>query len=191
MRTAAVAALLAAGVLGLGALLSDETGRRVVHASMADEAPWSAADPSPALPGSSGVLTHLATADGMSLSTASPFPGLFYGRPAGIGLVALAVVTFAALWVVANRPAVATEDERIESALRRVSAHRVLRTAVGGSLVVTGGLMAVGGMAMANVDLLPVSGLVGAVPGLLTTIAGLVVSCVRAPGVPADEPTSV
>jgi hypothetical protein len=46
-------------------------------------------------------------------------------------------------------------------------------------------------MALANVDLLPVSGLLGAAPGLLTALAGLVVACVRAPGVPADEPAPV
>ncbi|MGY2080890.1 hypothetical protein [Modestobacter sp. SYSU DS0657] len=191
VRAAAVATVLTAGVLGLGALLADETGRRVVHASTADGTSWPAADPILGLPGSSGVVTHASTADGMSWSTASPFPGLFYGRPAAIGLVVLAVVTFAALWVVASRPAVATEDERIEAALRRASAHRVLRTTVGGGLVVAGGLMAVGGMAMANVGLLPVSGLSGSLPGVLTALAGLVVACVRAPGIPADEPAGV
>lgn len=163
VRTAAVAAALAVGVLAVGALMADETGRRVTHGS---------------------------TAGGdLSWSTASPFPGLFYGRPAAIGLLALGVVTLAALWVVANRPAVATEDERTETALRRASAHRVLRGAVAATLVAIGGLLLVGGMAVSNVGALPLPGWVGGLPGLLTMLAGLVVLCLRAPGVPADSPT--
>ena len=65
--------------------------------------------------------------------------------PAGIGLLVLALVTAVTLWIVANRPAVATADDGIESALRRASAHRVLRVAVGVPLFVTGGLLFVGG----------------------------------------------
>lgn len=163
VRTAAVATALAVAVLAVGALMADETGRAVTHGS---------------------------TAGGdLSWSTASPFPGLFYGRPAAIGLLTLAAVTLAALWVVANRPAVATEDERIETALRRASAHRVLRAAVAATLVAIGGLLLVGGMAMSNVGALPLPGWAGALPGLLTMLAGLVVLCLRAPGVPADSPT--
>ncbi|GAA4729905.1 hypothetical protein GCM10023328_05900 [Modestobacter marinus] len=165
VRTATVATVLAVGVLGIGTLLADETGRGI---------------------------TRVSTAGGdLSWSAAGPFPGPFYGRPAAIGLAVLAAVTITALWVVANRPAVATDDDRIETALRRASAHRVLRAAVAATLEVAGGLMSVGGMAMANVGLVPGSGLVGAVPGLLTMLAGLVVLCVRAPGVPADQPASV
>ncbi|WP_156119106.1 hypothetical protein [Modestobacter caceresii] len=165
VRTAAIAAGLAAAVLTGGALLADETGRRVTHGSTAYGNPaW---------------------------STASPFPGLFYGRLAAIGLLVLAVVTAGALWVVANRPAVATEDDRIEGALRRASAHRVLRAAVAATLVVAGGLLLVGGMAASNVGALPLPGWAGALPGLLTALAGLVVGFVRAPGVPADQPASV
>ncbi|MCZ2823172.1 MULTISPECIES: hypothetical protein [unclassified Modestobacter] len=182
VRTAAVATALAVAVLVGGARLADETGRRVTYGSTsggpfaADDAGWWTAQGS--TPG--GAL---------SWSTASPFPGLFYGRPAAIGLLALALVTVAALWVVANRPAVATEDERIETALRRASAHRVLRGAVGATLVVAGGLLLVGGMAVSNVGALPVPGWAGGLPGLLTMLAGLVVLCLRAPGVPVDSPT--
>ncbi|MCZ2805876.1 hypothetical protein O2W18_12235 [Modestobacter sp. VKM Ac-2983] len=163
VRTAAVAIALSVAVLAGGALLADESGRRITHASIR------AGDP--------------------VVSTASPFPGHFYGRPAVVGLLVLAAVTVAALWVVANRPAVATEDERIETALRRASAYRVLRGAVAATLVAIGGLLLVGGMAVSNVGALPLPGWAGALPGLLTMLAGLVVLCIRAPGVPVDSPT--
>ncbi|GAB3355908.1 hypothetical protein [Modestobacter lapidis] len=162
VRTAWAALSLAAAVLVAGALLADATGRRFTHES--------------------------ATGGSAFSSTASPFPGLFYGRPAAIGLLVLAVAAAAALWIVANRPAVATEDDRIEGALRRASAHRVLRAAVGSSLVVAGGLLLVGGTAMVNAGLVSAPGLAGAVPGLVTMVTGLVVTFIRAPGVPADSP---
>ncbi|MGY1705282.1 hypothetical protein ACI79C_11940 [Geodermatophilus sp. SYSU D00697] len=144
----------------------------------------------------------LAAPDGRSLTlevppveaTAGPFPGLVYGRPAGLGLLVLAVVTAAALWVVATRPAVATEDERAEAALRRASTHRVLRAAAATTLVVTGGLLTVAGHAVWSVgsstgqDLTAALGVAGAGCGIAALLAGVVVAAVRAPGVPAGEP---
>ena len=102
VRSAVVAVALAAVTLVGGAVLADADGRSFTHGN-----PF---------------------VDG--LATASPFPGAFYGLPAGVGLLVLALVTAVALWIVANRPAVATEDEGIETALRRASTHRVLRVAV-------------------------------------------------------------
>lgn len=75
---------------------------------------------------------------GRGMSTASPFPGSFYGVPAGVGLLVLAVVTALTLRIVANQPAVATAHDSIETALRRASGHRVLRVTVGVALFVTG-----------------------------------------------------
>jgi hypothetical protein len=133
-------------------------------------------------------------ADAFSSASASPFPGLFYGRPAAAGLLALAVTAALALWIVADRPAVATEDDRIEDALRRASAHRVLRIAVGVALFVAGGLLFVGGTAVhglgtssAGAGLWDGGGPVTALTGLAAMLGGVVVACWRAPAVPMDR----
>src|SRR5688572_1965706 len=167
VRLAAVAVALAVTTLTGGALLADADGRSVSYGN-----PF---------------------ADG--LATASPFPGLFYGGPAGAGLLLLALTTAIALRIVANRPAVATEDEGIETALRRASAHRVLRVAVGVALFVSGGLLFVGGRALHSVASSSVaSGLLDAAAATVSLVGGaamlvgVVVACVRAPGVPADAP---
>jgi hypothetical protein len=146
-----------------------------------------------------GALLADSSGRGFSISSggftpgAGPFPGLFYGFPAGLGLIGLGLLAAAVLWIVANRPAVATADERIEAALRRASAHRVLRVAAGVPLFVTGGLLFVGGNALNSVASSsggpPVLGPVGAcvaVLGMVTMLAGVVVCCLPAPSVPAD-----
>ncbi|MFP5371149.1 MAG: hypothetical protein ACLGI3_10430 [Actinomycetes bacterium] len=169
LRTAVVALPMAAVTLVGGALLADPDGRSFSYR-------WEAAG-------------------GIGRSTASPFPGSFYGIPAGVGLLVLALVTVLALWIVANRPAVATADDAIETALRRASAHRVLRVAVGVPLFVTGGLLFVGGRALHSVstgtggsDLLYVVAAVVSLTGAVAMLVGVVAACVRAPGVPADAP---
>jgi hypothetical protein len=149
-------------------------------------------------------------ADGRVASTAGPFAGPAYGVPAAVGLLVLAGVVVATLWIVADRPAVVTEDERIEAALRRASAHRVLRGAAAATLFVTGGLLAVSGQAVhgaassaaataaanglptsaLSTQLLPPLGIAIAVLGLLAALAGVVLLAVRAPGVPADRASS-
>jgi hypothetical protein len=178
-RLTAGALAAATLTLGLGILLADPDGRSV----------------------------SVRAAGGRVGSTSSPFAGAGYGRPAALGLLALVAVSVAALWIVANRPAVATADDRIEAALRRASAHRVLRGAAAVVLVVTGGLLAVSahaaagaatgvaGTARANglsvdgpIAVLPVLGNVLAVLGLLAALGGVVLLAVRAPGVPADRP---
>jgi hypothetical protein len=164
VRTATVAAAAAVVTLAGGALLAGPDGRSLT----VEDPPYSA--------------------------TASPFAGPVYGRPAALGLVLLAAVTVAALWVVANRAAVATEDDRVEAALRAASAHRVLRGATVATLVVTGGLLGVSGNAVWSVasssgrNVLAVLGLGLAGCGFVALLAAAVVLCVRAPGVPVDEP---
>jgi hypothetical protein len=168
VRTTAAAAALAVVVVVAGALTAEPDGRSFRFQP----------DPTRATGG-------------------SPFPGLFYGRPAALGLLVLAVVAGVALWIVANRPAVATEDERIEAALRRASAHRVLRVAGAVTGVVAGGLVLIAGMrlhsagANTGTALLTTAGTGVAVLGLLALLAGVVLSCLRAPGVPSDEPAPV
>jgi hypothetical protein len=162
--TAVVAGAVSVATLGGGAMLADPTGRGFAGAS------------------------------GPVHSRATPFPGPFYGLPAASGLVLLALLAVAVLWIVANRPAVDTGDERIETALRTASAHRVLRAAAGVALVVDGGLLFVGGNAVRSVAdgtaqaLLGMAGAAVAVLGIVSLLAGLVLCCLPAPSVPADAP---
>jgi hypothetical protein len=165
VRITAIAAALTVVTLVTGALLADGDGRHYA---------WSSGD-------FSGVT--------------GPFPGLFYGLPTALSLGALGALTAAVLWVVANRPAVATADERIEAALRRASAHRVLRVAAGVPLFADGGLLFVGGNALHSAASssggAPLLGPVGAavgVLGMVAMLAGVVVCCLPAPSVPADAP---
>ncbi|WP_346620622.1 hypothetical protein [Blastococcus montanus] len=122
--------------------------------------------------------------------TASPFPGWFYGRPAVLGLVVAGVVTLVALHVVATRPAVVTRDERIEAALRRASAHRVLRGATAALLVDTGGLLFIAGTAMPDIGPAAFDWLEGGAMaiGVLSMLAGAAVAFSPAPRVPAEAP---
>ncbi|KQS73705.1 hypothetical protein [Modestobacter sp. Leaf380] len=85
--------------------------------------------------------------------SASPYVGPGYGLPALVGLGCLLAVTAAALWVVANRPAVVTDDAEQDDAFRRASAHRVLRGATSAGLVLVAGLVAVSGLAVRNAAL--------------------------------------
>jgi hypothetical protein len=141
-------------------------------------------------PDGRSVTFHDGVGVGARTSSASPFPGAFYGVPAGIGLLVLAAVTVAALVAVANRPAVVTTDDRVETALRRASAHRVLRGAVGPALVVVGGLLLTGGRAVAVAGAGPLAGLgiAVAVLGGIAAIGGIVVTGLPAPRIPVDAP---
>lgn len=199
-------------VLGIGELTwprpDGEVRRaRLVHRGLLDAAPRRLVRVTALAAGLTvGVLVTgalVAAADGRSFGWSSggftgatgPFPGLFYGLPAALGLGVLAALTAAVLWIVANRPAVATADERIEAALRRASAHRVLRVAVGVPLFVSGGLLFIGGNALhsaaAGTGGPPLLGPVGAgvaVLGIVSMLAGVVVACLPAPSVPVDAP---
>ena len=171
--------VLAAGTIGAGAATGDDDGRGITMTG-------------------AGGLVH---------SGASPFAGWYYGRPAAWGLLVLALLVVAALWAVAERSAVATDDDAVETALRRASAHRVLRGAGAVVLLVTGGLLAVSGNALhtaaesivtsATANGLVIGGefsvlsAVGTGIGVLAALvalAGLVVLVVPAPAVPADRP---
>ncbi|MGY2001382.1 hypothetical protein [Blastococcus sp. SYSU DS1024] len=165
VRTAAAAFALAAVTIAGGAVRAAPDGRSVTYAP-----------------------------DAFSSAAASPFPGLFYGGPAAAGLLALAAAAALALWVVAVRPAVATEDERIEDALRRASAHRVLRVAAGVPLVVAGGLLLVAGTALHGLSTSSAGTgswggvtLAMALVGVAAMLGGVAVACWRAPAVPADR----
>jgi hypothetical protein len=160
-RLAAATAAVAGVTLVAGGLLADDDGRSITVAS-------------------GDTFSH----------RASPFPGMVYGLPAGVGLLVLAGVTVAALIAVANRAAVLTHDDRVETALRRGSAHRVLRGATGPALVTVGGLLLSGGRSVTVVGTGLLSG-VGtgvAVVGGVAILAGLVVTVLPAPRLPHEAP---
>lgn len=97
----------------------------------------------------------LAAPDGRSLSwtspdgvfggTAGPFPGTFYAGPVLLALATLTVLVVLALHRLSLRPAVA--DPAADAALRRTTAHRVLRVATAATLATTGALLFFGGIA--------------------------------------------
>jgi len=88
---------------------------------------------------------------GDSTSTASPYPGAFYG--AWLALAAMLVVagTEGVLRLVARRPAVAQVDEAWDVGLRRTSAHRVLRGAQLALGLTAAGMLGTGANAAARV----------------------------------------
>jgi hypothetical protein len=127
--------------------------------------------------------------DGPFHRSAGPWPGWHYGKPLTYELVLLLALMAAALWVVVNRPAVATQDERVEEALRRTSAHRVLRGATAGVLVAGGGLVGAAANALGSVQVLPwVASTAVALLSDVVVLAGLVVLCLPAPRLPVDAP---
>jgi hypothetical protein len=159
LRLTVVTAGVLAVLLAVGALLSDPDGR---------------------------TLSRTSGAEGWSHG---PWPGPHYGTTLAVELVLLALAVGVALRLVVDRPAVATDDERIETALRRASAHRVLRAPAAALLVLCGPIagLIVGGLA--GIELLPmVAGTVAALLGSVVELAGLVVLCWPAPRVPAAEP---
>ncbi|NEK87409.1 hypothetical protein GCU60_16845 [Blastococcus saxobsidens] len=131
--------------------------------------------------------------EGTLSQSASPFPGWFYGLPTAAGLSVVAALAVAALWVVATRPAVVTDDARIEQALRRASAHRVLQGALAALLFDTGGLLFVSGTAMPDIGpaWLGALAVVLMVVGAAMVLASAVAAFLPAPRVPADAPALV
>jgi len=136
--------------------------------------------------------------NGLVEGAASPYVGTGYGLPALVGLGCLLALTTAALWVVANRPAIVTNDAEVEDALRRASGQRVLRGATAVAMVVVAGLVTVSGLAIrsaamtaaqaARLEDLPVGGPASILPwvggaltliGLCGGVAGVVIFFVR------------
>ena len=162
------------------------------------------------LAGPDGRSITVSAAGGAVSGAAAPFAGVDYGLPTGAGLVCLALLTAGALWAVAARPALGTADERVENALRRASAHRVLRGTTSSALAAVGGLLTVSGLSIrdaatgaldaAAVDGLEVGTAIVVVPwlggllalvGVLGGLAGLALFAARAPRPPVDAPALV
>lgn len=74
---------------------------------------------------SSGREITRAWPDGSS--SAGPFPGWFYGVPLVVATGVVVLATAAALRLIARRPAVSDTAPEWDMALRRMSAHRLLR----------------------------------------------------------------
>lgn len=133
-------------------------------------------------------------------ASSGPFPGWYYGVPLLVATFLVLAATEAALALVAGRPAVVGLDHDGDLALRRLSAHRLLR----GCQLVLGitatGLLLVAGSALLRVgdanDTLPGSGsLIHLVAGGVALLAALVVFAATfavltapAPRLPATAP---
>jgi hypothetical protein len=176
LRTAIVTLITGIVVIAVGAVTADRYGRSItVHAG-----------------------------NGLAEGAASPYVGTGYGLPALVGLACLVALTTAALWVVANRPAVVTDHAGVEDALRRASAQRVLRGSTVAAMVLVAGLMISSGLAVrsasttaaqaARLDDLPVGAAASLLPwvggalaliGLVSGVAGVGVFFVRS-RVPAE-----
>ena len=61
-----------------------------------------------------------------TLNTSTPFPGGYYGRPIGITLLVLVLLTALVLVLVTRRPAVSDTSPEADLTLRRTSSRRVL-----------------------------------------------------------------
>lgn len=136
-------------------------------------------------------ISRVAEEAGGSLlgNAASPFPGPVYGVPAVVGVVLVLAVAEAVLRLIATRPAVVDADPPSERALRRASAHRVLRGALSATLFTVGGLLFFGGTSAARIDLpgvLHAGAVLSAIAGVGCVLAALAVLCVPAPRLPAD-----
>ncbi len=128
----------------------------------------------------------IAVQDGPTGAATGPFPGLTYGLAALASVGVLLIVSVLVLRLVVARPAVEGADELTDAALRRASAHRVLRGALAGTLLTLGPLLAFGGSAAAQVhDGAPKAiAVTVAVAGLAAGVAGLVAWFLPAPNVP-------
>lgn len=122
--------------------------------------------------------------DGVFGSVRGPFPGAFYAVPVLTALAVLAVLSVAVLHRLALRPAV--PDPAADAALRRATAHRVLRVATGATLATTAALLLTGGLAVHGLGgTYGVDGVTHEVgPGPLWTTAGAVAAVLGALGVP-------
>lgn len=152
------------------------------------------------------VLTRDEAGQVVGGAGAGPYPGVVFALPALVGTALVVVLVELGLRLVAQRAAVAGADPADERALRRASAHRLLRGACAGQLALLGGLLAFGGTAVRSAAS-PTAYAVGDVAhtasgpagvaalglgtapvGVLCVLAGLVVLLLPAPRVHAGAP---
>ena len=158
-RVAAAGTAVLVAVLAAGAALADATGHAITHRK--------------------GLYTR----------SASPMARVALRRAGHRRTGPAGPARRLALWVVVNRPAVATEDERIEDALRRTSAHRVLRVAGAGVLLMTGALLGLIGNQLGSVHALPwIAATRSSCSATSGWWPGSVVLCLPAPRLPVEAP---
>jgi hypothetical protein len=118
---------------------------------------------------------------------ASPFPGLVYGGSALLGAAVLVVSVAGTLRLVVIRPAVPAADAATDLALRRASAHRVLRAGTVGLTATSAALLLVGGITARSVagDGYGWQGAAGLALAGALAVATVVVALWPAPSVPA------
>ncbi|WP_454041314.1 hypothetical protein [Cellulosimicrobium sp. Marseille-Q8652] len=112
-------------------------------------------------------------------STASPYPGAFYGVWLALGAVLLLAGSESVLRLVARRPAVALVSSAWDVALRRLSAHRVLRGVQLALALTAAGMLFYGGNAAARTGY--PGAVVLAVVGALLALGSLAVVVRAAP----------
>ncbi|WP_047234153.1 hypothetical protein, partial [Cellulosimicrobium funkei] len=127
---------------------------------------------------------------GDSTSTASPYPGAFYGVWLALAAVLVVAGAEGVLRLVARRPAVAQVDEAWDVALRRASAHRVLRGAQLALGLTAAGMLGVGANAAARVGYPGAVVLVVVAVGLALAAIAVVVRAAPDPDTWADEHAS-
>jgi len=147
------------------------------------------------------VAAVLAAPDGASIEAAlvqdgavvgtrgyGPFPGARYGVPAALGALLLAAAVQGTLRLVVDRPAVAGADAATDTALRRASAHRVVRGAAVGTLLTLAPVLLSLGSGIHRVwpstGLQVLSGVL-VVAGVLAGLAGVLLLFWVAPRVPS------
>lgn len=137
----------------------------------------------------SGTALTRASADGTATWSAGPFPGAPYAVPVLVGLLVLLGLAAATARLVLARPAVAGADAATDAALRRASAHRVLRGTAAGCALTLAGLLAVSssavrGVAHGSTGLAVLAAALAVVAGL-AVLTGVLLPAVPAPRVPA------
>lgn len=124
---------------------------------------------------------------GDGTSTASPYPGAFYGVWLALAAVLVVAGAEGVLRLVARRPAVAQVDEAWDLALRRASAHRVLRGAQLALGLTAAGMLGVGASAAARAGYPGAAVLVVVAVGLALAAIAVVVRPAPDPDARADE----
>ncbi|WP_264031977.1 hypothetical protein [Cellulosimicrobium sp. SH8] len=127
---------------------------------------------------------------GDTASTASPYPGAFYGAWLALAAVLLVAGAEGVLRLVARRPAVAQVEETWDVGLRRASAHRVLRGTQLALGLTAAGMLGVGANAAARAGYPGAVVLVVVAVALALAAIAVVVRPAPDPDAWADERTS-
>lgn len=108
-------------------------------------------------------------------SSASPYPGWFYGVPALIALAVLVVATLVALQRIGTTAAFPhVDDAEADLQWRRASASTVLKLAAGAMLFSLGGISLIAGQAMGNAVIEDATPVVWSVASSVLVVGGLV-----------------